>query len=107
MRTRWTQGQIAQIMDMRFRQRMKLRVIGEHFGRNAEQIGHLIRRVIDSETDRKNPVAREIARSLGGSHRPPVEVLLDRDKRVNAPRTLSMKYFGDPVTIRWNSNAAP
>jgi len=49
----------------------------------------------------KNDVAEELMRSLGG-HCIPVEVLVDRDRRMSLPDM----PFGDPhpASPRWNSN---
>jgi hypothetical protein len=106
---RITPEQVSQVMNMRFRQRMKYREIGERLDppRTANQVANLVKRVIDYETDRKNPVAQEIIRSLGGAHRPPAEVLADRDARYEASerRDTTAKLCGDPEVPRWNSNA--
>jgi hypothetical protein len=49
-------------------------------------------------------VAQDMSRS-SGSMVPPAEVLFDRDRRMNAARSLTAERFGDPSTPRWNSNA--
>jgi hypothetical protein len=72
-------------------------------GRTREQVERYFARRFNAR-DKKNPVAVEILRSQFGA-RPPVEVLFDQDRRINAPLTPNMIVLGDPVVPRWNSNA--
>jgi hypothetical protein len=58
------------------------------------------------DCEHKNPVAADIMRQLGPAVIPPARVLLDRDRRINAPETIATSLCGDPKTPRWNSNAA-
>ena len=96
-------AEIPQILEMRFKQRMKLREIAERYDTTAERMGHLIARVLDGESNRKSPVTQYYTRSLGDAARPPVEVLFDRDRRLNAELTPNMIILGDPVVPRWMS----
>lgn len=99
----WTPERHTQAMTMRFKERKTFREIGEHLGITTHQVANHFRGLLNAEADRKSPVTQFYTRSLGGAHRPPAEVLLDRDKRVNAPRTPNMEILGDPVVPRWFS----
>jgi hypothetical protein len=73
----------------------KLREIGEVLGRNAYKINNKFRN--EDYHARKNPVATEILNAVRPHVPPPQEVLIDRDRRLLAPRTLTAIMMGDPA----------
>lgn len=95
----------AKVMQLR-RDGLTMRAIGLQVGATENQIGNLIRR-LDGRNTRiygKNKATSELMKN-GPRVEVPERVLVDRDRRLQAPRTISMALFGDPVVPRWNSNA--
>jgi hypothetical protein len=85
------------------------REIGEAIGKSEQAVNRFFRAHAGRpDYVGKSAVASDILRQSSGAIRTPVEVLFDRDRRLNSPRAAHPNciVLGDPVVPRWHSNAA-
>lgn len=61
------------------------------------QIRRAKRKREEIESCSKNKVAEALLRYAGYFGRPSEQMWADRDRRLNAPRTISMELLGDPI----------
>lgn len=106
MNKKYSDEMREKIMTMR-RAGMTFRAIGERVGSTAPKLGALVARIDGRRraSDKKHAVATVLLRQSNRAADIPPEVLLDRDKRLNAELDANKKILGDPVLPRWRSNA--